>query len=329
MTEQQPLDHRAPSAPDQLRLPVGRAEEEVGVQLKQQRLKRRIELAEAGRALNLSVSSLDKIERGELDHLAPLYRRGYVKNYARYLGLEVEPLLELLGAPDQAVLQAVMPHSKAPIKFDRILKYSTYLIVTTLIVPPLVLIYIQGGLRFFDPEPSSSSTSPMVESVAEASEQRVSDRMARALALEDIGAAGDETGSDSDPAQTQAPMTATALPVGAIRPLRDPTLARNDGDGPVSADEAAAQDSPGAILSLEMIDDSWLEIYAANGDRLEYDLLRRGDRREFVAEPPFRLLLGRASAVSLLLDGAPVEFEGQDRADVASFELLADGEVRR
>lgn len=325
MTEHQHMDHSAMAEPDQLRLPVGRIEEEVGIQLKQQRQKRKISLDQAARALKLPVSSLDKIERGELEHLAPIYRRGYVQNYARYLGLEPESLVALLGEQEPSALTAVLPLPRGRIKFDRILKFSTYFIVTTLIVPPLILIYIQGGLRFFDNE-TQSAPGQIAESVARASDNRVAERMARALAIDTPDQAGE--GMNDSPDSSRPPMTATALPVGAIRPLRDPALNPEPSEqatSPTVNDPAMA----GSTLVLEVLEDSWLEVYAANGERLEYDLLRQGDRREFVAELPFRLLLGRANAVSLELDGAPVEFEGQDRADVASFELLAGGEVRR
>ncbi|MEE4295416.1 MAG: RodZ domain-containing protein [Wenzhouxiangella sp.] len=325
MTENQHLDPRAMPEPDQLRLPVGRVEEEVGIQLKQQRQKRKLSLEQAARALKLPATSLDKLERGEFDDLAPIYRRGYVQNYARYLGLEPGPLVGLLGEQEPSALTAVMPLPRERIKFDRILKFSTYLIVTTLIVPPLILIYIQGGLRFFDDDPQSAS-GQIAESVAQASDIRVAERMARALALDTPDQAEGEMDSLQD--TTRPPLTATALPVGAIRPLRDPALNPDSADRVASPTEVV-ESITGSTLILEVLEDSWLEVYAANGERLEYDLLRQGDRREFVAEPPFRLLLGRANAVSLKLDGAPVEFEGQDRADVASFELLADGEIRR
>ncbi len=325
MTEHQRPDQFVVPEPDQLRLPVGRAEEEVGIQLRRQRQKKKISLEQVGRALKMPVRSLDKFERGEWEHLAAIYRRGYVQNYARYLGLDPEPLLAVLGEQEASALTAVMPMPKNRVKFDRILRYSTYLIVTTLIIPPLILIYIQGGVRFFDEE-APSTAGQIAESVAAASDNRMADRMARALALDVPGAAEEEAGISDD--ESRNPMTATALPVGAVRPLRDPAENPEGLQQPMlPADEI--DETVGSTLVLEVFEDTWLEVYAANGERLEYDLLRQGDRREFVAEPPFSLLLGRASAVSLELDGVPVEFEGQDRADLANFELLASGEVRR
>ncbi|HMA98089.1 MAG TPA: RodZ domain-containing protein [Wenzhouxiangella sp.] len=317
--------HKTPTVaePNQLRLPVGRTEEEIGIQLRQQRLKRRIKLEEVSRRLKLPVTHLEKIERGDLDGFPSLYLRGYIQNYARYLGLDSEPLLEALEAPKPSGLHSVLPIRKPAVKFDRILKFSTYLIVTTLIVPPLVLIYIQGGLRFIDNDSANLSESQTV--VSELPERGVSERVARALALDaDSGSENVEGGNEREGSE-ETQIVATALPVGSIRPLRDPAA-----EGAELSERNNAEIQPtGSELVIEVLEDSWLEVYAGNGDRLEYDLVRRGDRREFSADPPYRLLLGRASAVSLQLDGVPVEFDGQDRADIATFELTADGEVRR
>lgn len=321
MTENEtPTSNDLPQ-PDQLRLPVGRADEEIGIQVRQQRLKRRIRLETAARDLKLSVATLERIERGELDRLAPIYRRGYVRNYAQYLGMDPEPLLGLIEGVEPSPLRPVLPVRKRAPKFDRFLKFSTYLIVTTLIVPPLVLIYIQGGSRFIEREPVISEQLP--SNPPGPSEQRIADRVARALSLEET-TEPTEAGLN----EQNAAVSASALPLNSIRPLRDPTAALSE----TGADNASAEPIPepsGSVLVIEVLQDSWLEVYAGDGQRLEYDLLRGGERRQFEADPPFRLLLGRANAIALELDGQPVEFEGQDRADVASFDLLADGGIRR
>ena len=304
--------------PDQLRLPVGRAEEEVGIQLRQQRLNRRLDLKEAAERLKLSPSTLERMEKGELDQLAPLYRRGYVRNYAEFLGLDPEPLLDLIEQVQPAALRQVLSQPRRAPKYDRYLKVATYLVVTTLIVPPLVLLYLQGGSRFIE-----SETSALLESAPSAAgglEQRNASRIARALSLDNAPESSEREGQST-------PVAASTLPLNAIRPLRDPAQPEADSADADETGELLVDDGR-SVLSIHLLEDSWLEVYAGDGERLEYDLLRAGDRRRFEAEPPFRLLLGRASAIALELDGQAVEFEGQDRADVTSLELLAGGEIR-
>ena len=304
-----------PPEPSQLRLPVGNAEEEVGLQLRQQRLKRRLSLEEAARRIRLTVPILERIEKGELDQLAPIYRRGYVRNYATFLGLDPDPLLAYIEQASPSELHQVLAQPKRPIRLEKYLKFATYLIVTTLIIPPIVWLYIQGGSRFIEPEPVVATDLPAGEPGIV--DQRNASRIARALAL-------DEGQQSEAPSASASAVAASTLPLSAIRPLRDPAdeqAAEAEAELPPLADGLS-------VMLVEIQADSWLEVYAGDGQRLEYDLLRAGDRRRFEAEPPFRLLLGRANAVTLELDGHPVEFDGQDRADVTSLEVLASGEVR-
>lgn len=306
------------SVPDQLSLAVGRAEEEIGARLRHQRLKRRLSVAEAARGLRLSTSILEHIERGELDGLAAIYRRGYLRNYARFLGLEPEPLLALLEADEPPALRPVLTTTRLGSNVDKYLKFATYLIVTTLIIPPLAWFYVQGGSRFMEREPAA-----LAETLGAAEEDgsptRGSQRIARALALEE--GEDRETGTNY--------VAASALPLAA-RPVRDPAAAYRPGDAGAPLQAFVGPDpDPRSVLIVDLLEDSWLEVYSADGKRLEYDLLRAGQRREFRAEPPFRLLLGRASAVALELDGMVLSFDGQDRADLVSLEVQADGQIRR
>ena len=61
------------------------------------------------------------------------------------------------------------------------------------------------------------------------------------------------------------------------------------------------------ILELTASGDSWVEIKDAQGRQLEIDLVRGGSSKQYKGQAPFSIQLGRASAVSLFLDGQPVD----------------------
>jgi cytoskeletal protein RodZ len=68
-----------------------------GTLLKEEREKRNVSLAEVSRATKLSVSSLQLMEAGNLDDLPPdVFVRGFVRSYARTLGISSNEPLELL-----------------------------------------------------------------------------------------------------------------------------------------------------------------------------------------------------------------------------------------
>jgi cytoskeleton protein RodZ len=176
-------------------------------------------------------------------------------------------------------------------------------LVTTVIVPPLVYFFVQGGARLFEAG-SVADVDTSAPTVAERSDYR--ERVAEALAVQPLSPAGDPT----------SPLSASALPM--------PIAAERGGAAgePLTPQEpapSAAVEDPSAELVLELTGDSWVEIETGAGERLEFDLLRAGDRRSYRGEPPFKLLLGRGSAVGITLDGEPVAFEGHDVAGVAEF----------
>lgn len=320
MTRTPPASDSVSEQPAQLHLAVGASEEEIGARLRHQRLKRKIAIDDAARALKLSSSTLEEIERGNLARFESIYRRGYLRNYARFLGLDPAPLLDMLSDAEMPPLRSVMPVQRGGRNFDRALKIATYAIVTTIIIPPIILIYIQGGLDFLDrdrdflQEPAAA-LSVVRDDAAETA--FVGPPSSTAVESEREGA-------------TVAAVTASALPLTYMRPVRDPvgtlrSVAHESGD----ADADPGAPDPRSILVVELVGDSWLEVYAGDGRRLEFDLLRAGTERRFLEEGPFRILAGRGSAISLELDGKVIEFDGQDRADVVSLEVSVDGTVRR
>jgi cytoskeleton protein RodZ len=292
----------------------------VGRQLREERIRQGLSVSDVSKHLHLSGMLVGDLESGRLDRLAALYRRGYVRNYAGLLGLDPQALLAELQAEEPPQLREVLPGSQRARKLDHYLKVATYLLVTTVIVPPLIFIYVQSGSRMVERDPVALSEPVETSDAASSSEQRIARRIARALALEEP-AAGEQS--------TQAShVAASALPLAPPRPLREVEAAPSGTEPGIVADDDA-QPSLEVNLVARLLEDSWVEISDANGTRLEYDLLRAGHERHYRGLPPFRILLGRASAVELLLDGQLLEYAGHDRGGVVQLELQASGEVLR
>lgn len=277
-----------------------------GAVLSRARQARQLTLAEAAGQLKLPRSTIEHIEADQFDRIAPIYRRGYIVNYARLVGLDPQPLLEQMGELEPEPLRAVLPVAGKPQRFDRFLKFATYALVTTMIVPPLVYFFVLGGARLFESEVASRATDGNGIEVSPANKPGYRERFADALAVQPPEATQNDASH----------LSASALPMNPIRTPAQPQSAGEAADGLV-ADGAPPESDPMALLELELSDDSWIEIESADGQRLEFDLLRSGESRQYTGLAPFKLLLGRASAVSLTFDGQPVAFDGQDEAGVA------------
>jgi cytoskeleton protein RodZ len=309
-TDQSNSDHQAAMASAYAR---------IGEQLAMERQRQGLDLSEMSTRLNLPGATITDLEQGRVDRLAGIYRRGYITNYARALGLEPAELLAELEPDHLPELRDVLPAGRHAGRMDRFLKIATYALVTTVIVPPLVIMYIQSGSRMVDREPASTET--VMEQTETGSERARSSRISRALGTDD-----EQESSDQGPRH----ITAAVLPSGAVRTLMEPSVADQAAVmGPPEPDYSDAVESELMELSIRLRDDSWVEISSADGQRLEYDLLRSGQERRYEGKPPFRILLGRANSVELRSGGELIEYEGHDRGDVIQLELLADGRVVR
>ena len=281
-----------------------------GAALSRARQARQLSLAEVSGRLKLARSTVEHIEADQFDRIAPIYRRGYIVNYARLLELDPQPLLEQMGELEPEPLRAVLPVSGKTQRFDRFLKFATYALVTTMIVPPLVYFFVLGGARLFESEVASRAIDGSDLQSTQVQKPGYRERFADALAVQSPEATRNDVSH----------LSASALP---MTPIRTPTQPQSVADLKDSvADDMAAEAvspevDPMARLELELSDDSWIEIESADGQRMEFDLLRSGESRQYTGLAPFRILLGRASAVSLKLDGQPVAFDGQNAAGVA------------
>lgn len=275
--------------------------ESPGAELASARVARELSVKDVATALKLSRSIIEALEADRLDRIAPIYRRGYLINYARELGLDPERLLPQVTETEAPPLRDVLPRPAPTGRMDRVVRSASYLIATTLIVPPLVYFFVTGGTRLFDaPSEVAETAAPIATSDADS----MSRRIARALSLD-----------TETPDQQSGPLSASALPLTSLR------SAETEQSVEASAVEPDPERTPLHQLEIELVEDSWVEINDAAGQRIEFDLLRAGERRSYAAMPPFRVLLGRANAVDIQLDGVPVRFEGDDRGSVAEFTL--------
>lgn len=296
--------------------------ERIGAQLRRRREALSLDQSDVARQLHLPGMVLNDIETGQIEKLSSLYRRGYIRNYCRVLGLDPDELLADAGEDLPPELKEVLPVSRREWRLERYLKIATYAIVTVAIVPPLVYFFVAGGTRMLERDPAIGESTTVVQST----QQESSDSAGSPPASEQRTNAGKPSGARH--------VSASALPLNPIRPGRE--VAADSAAEEVEAPESAAEEDavvesgprPSA-LQLELLEDSWIEIHDAEGTRLEYDLLRGGQTHSYDGQAPFSLLVGQASAVNLQVNGQAVTWEGHESGNVAEINVAADGQVER
>ena len=84
-----------------------------GEYLKQQRLERKLSLAAVAQAIGLDEKLLGEIEQEQAEHIALVYRNGYIRTYARYLQIPEDEIPTLLSSDhkSQAALRNIFSES--------------------------------------------------------------------------------------------------------------------------------------------------------------------------------------------------------------------------
>lgn len=262
-----------------------------GEYLKSLRMERKLSLADVAAAVFLDEKLLGDIEEGNADHIAMLYKNGYIQTYARFLQVpaaEIPALLDTAEIEEPALhtIFAVPPKRNPAEKW---LRASSY-VLASLLVGTLAWQFTHEAVRLSQNGSrlqGSGTIAPQPEEVTDTSRQQ----------------------------EYSGPVNASIAPLGALH--------TKSVDGMDTAEQAWASLSKRALpdgesqLKIFVSADSWIEITDANGLELEMDLIRGGSERDYHGQPPFRILFGRASAVRLSMDGEAVDLTAFTRDDVA------------
>jgi cytoskeleton protein RodZ len=261
-----------------------------------------VELASMQSRIKHSV--ITAIETGETAEIPSVYLRGYIRNYARFLGVDsvdIEERLELVKGAEPEVRTVFTVRNKRS-NSEKWLKASSYLAASALIAT-LAWQFTHEAVRFSQGESQLTSAKVIpAETSDPASQQATPDRRPANTHLNASIASAEILGKPSERSGNSAAEQAWAAISGA------PETGVQDTSRPHS-------------LSIVASADTWVEISDATGDQLELDLIRAGSNREYNGVAPFDVMIGRASAVVLEMDGNNVDLGPHTRGNVARMTL--------
>jgi cytoskeleton protein RodZ len=282
-----------------------------GELLRHERERAGLTLERASELSRIKPVVLAAIESGETSDIPSVYLRGYIRNYARFLGVEparIEETLEFAQGSDPGVRTVF----SVPIRRGRTekwLKASSYLAASA-IIAALAWQFTHEAVRFSQRDSQAGPSASLPADTA-------------------------ETGAENDPVTSPlSSKTHLNASIAAMEMLEQ----RRELGGQAAAEEAWAaiggqsdtdSGDPGDRhrLAVSTSADTWLEILDGDGAQLELDLLRAGSQREYTGTEPFRIMIGRASAVVMSLDGEPVDLGPYTRGNVARLTLGEAGVV--
>ncbi len=297
---------------------------DVGGQLRSAREARRLSIEDAAFALKLSPRQVAEIEANEWTGLPTSVVRGFVRNYARYLGLDAAQLLdglEHMPLPERPELRVDIGTPVSMPREGRADRRDYFRIIAGLVILLLAL----AAYLLLPPETWRSAVERIKAVVVTGSMQAPagaeSDVAAEPLPVAPVPAA---------PAASVAPAESAPLPVPvAPAPLSSEAPPASVPPVPVTSAVVAPQvaekravPAGGDALYFSFTQPSWVEVRDRSGEIVFSQLNQAGSQREVTGQPPFSLVIGNASRVTLQFRGKPVDLMAiRSKGDVARLTL--------
>lgn len=294
-----------------------------GMLLSNERVKRGLSLQEVADRLKLSRKQLEAIENDEYDKLpGPAFARGFVRNYAKLLGLDVALLNASLDAhlpmpPLNPPAADAAPAAAAQAASSRSPAVNPTLIKGALAL--LVLLLAAGvGYRLLTQGASTPATPPLATPAVESALPQAALNPEPASSAAPVSAA---PSVDSKPAELKPePAKLEALAVAPVKPAEVKPAEAKPTSTDTSTAQAAVSDTGAGELVLNAREKAWVSVIDAKGKKLLYGQIS-GEKRLGGGTPPYKLIIGNAPQVELNYKGQAVPLADKTKGSTAKLEL--------
>ena len=322
--------------------------------LREAREERGYSQKEVARDLHLTSKVIDALEESNFDIISSsLFARGYIRSYARHLGLDGQALVAefdaIYGVPNQnkKPMPGVHQLGQQSKPGDTWVKLISIIFVIGLVVASVLWWQHQNGgsmlQRLNKVTLSDTAADLVVESLGE--DDNSSDMGLLAANPSEVGT----TVSDDQTAATEAPVQALDVAeIVAVKPvvtalteavsvssemsdvsdssalnpeiIAVPAVAQTEES--TGAADVAALGPNEALLMMAFDKDCWVEIKDGNGKMVLSDLYASGSTIEQVVTAPIEILLGRSSGVTqMTFNGEVIDLKPHTRKDIARLTL--------
>lgn len=266
--------------------------------LRHARETRKLTLDQAAAQSRIRPAVIEAIESGQTAAIPRVYLHGYVRNYARFLGVDAVQIEALMGGIEGAEpeVRSVFTEPAPNRHGERWLKFSSYIAASALIAT-LTWQFTHEAVKWSQGEGTTrapASAGP-AEPESTASAGQRSRHLNASIASVEVLSRRSEMG-----AGTAAEEAWAALDAGS---------------------EGAAPGAGVQTLEITTSADTWVEVFGAGERQLEQDLIRAGNLRQYTDDGPFRIMVGRASAVLVSFNGEAVDLAPHTRDGVARLTL--------
>ncbi|NCA68572.1 MAG: helix-turn-helix domain-containing protein [Sphingobacteriia bacterium] len=309
--------------------------ESPGRRLRVQRQSRGLSIESVATRLHLRAELIDALEQDRYHALpGPVFVTGYLRNYARLLDLEPDPLIQAYQAHAASLLPIpdATPGREPAAPEDRRSRpwVSLFSLVLIGAVAAMVVLWWQdraedelaaeGWAQVPESQPLVRLDEPLVKPLVEPlpSVAVVDDPKAAAVPADTLPPLADDAGaSDTATPEESGPAAVTdGLASAQTALVTEP--GGPAAEDPISAPaEAPTTGTPGILLEFSA--PTWVEVRDVADQRILVGEMKAGDQREVKGQPPFRFTIGRVDNTRMTVDGEPFDMNPYARGNVARF----------
>lgn len=336
-----------------------------GQRLREVRVARGIDQLQVADELKLRLNQVDAIERDNWDQLpSAIYIIGYLRGYARFLGIEPKPLIDafrqhqpdqptLIPHTDQHTHQSKISHADDNLLQSLLGRFPTPNWITlgalSLLVVLGLLYLLTQTISVPDQPGDSSDQNEILDPIIKATPSLDADSQGSLnshpldsaviewmrLETPELDVPTDANDSVSRPTIPETTSFTEPTILDQNEPGWDANVDLNgSGTREISSEQMTGMvadaiepevPKPAAKqINLVFTGDCWVDVRDGNMNNLLLGAIKSGERHQITGPPPYSMVFGRPSSVNLSIDGEILDLAPYTQRGVARLTLTAD-----
>lgn len=291
-------------------------EQNLGLMLQAARDAQGLTVEDIAAELRIEARLLHALEEARFEELgAPVFAKGYLKQYGQKLGLEYKELLSEYYRIVEPRDVEISVSSTIKLRDERQIMIWVIAALALALVAVFLFVWWVGGPQIAATGAGSlepAATTAAVEAAPAAFEASPDAAETAPAAAESTPAAAEASpaAAETTPADVSEPAQSAPSPESSAQARSEP---EPPGAAELEARPAAVQGQPVAVapiadeslvlVEIAFLEDCWVEMTDGAGERLFYGLGQAGTLSSFRATAPIRFFLGNAEGVELSVDG--------------------------
>jgi cytoskeleton protein RodZ len=301
--------------------------------------------------LNFRTTLVKDIEEDNFDHSLPAtFNRGYLKNYAKLVGVSADEILagyEMLNVAKKqgAEMQSFSKQTKKQAE-NNLVMWISYLILA-LLIGSTILWWLQDAKKSNNANntvtPTISISSQLTENKdntvvlnsnvqADGTESLPINDNAITTLSETLKETPNSLMNNNNAVENTSALTTKKIETNLVDSTIDEKQIENELDfvelgTSVALNNEAINESPfvdfGPLEAATFIfsGDCWVNIYDATGERIAWGIKKSGYIMNISGQAPFTITLGKPELVSIEFDNETVDMSQFSRGNIAKFNL--------